>query len=332
MTMPLRVGLLGGGRVVERFYLPAFARLASAGEPVRLQAVADPRPDRRERAARAGVAVFASAEALLGSGGLDAVVVATPAETHAEVACLALRAGLPALVEKPLATSVAEGETLRDAVRSTGTTLMAGFNRRHWGPVGLLAGALREADGQAPGTPFSARLLFATDKDAWGAVTKLGDALEDLVSHQLDLVRHLFRRDIESVRAAPGSPDRASILVRLAGGTEAECRASQRAAYGEAIDVRRGAARWLVRSGSDRIHPAHGPGRGALDLADRVRRRLGRRTPALAASFDAQILAFAGFIRRRAAPEPGVEDGLAVLRAVEAARRSAARGGEEVRP
>lgn len=332
MTMTLRVGLVGCGRVVERFYLPAFARLASAGEAIRLEAVADPRPDRRERAARSGVAVFASATELLGSGTVDAVVVATPAETHAEVACLALRAGLPVLVEKPLATSVAEGETLRDAVRSTGTVLMAGFNRRHWAPVRVLASALREADGQASGTPFSARLLFATDKDAWDAVTKLGDALEDLVSHQLDLLRHLFRHDIESVRAAPGSPDRASVLVRLEGGIEAECRASQRATYGEAIDVRRGATRWLVRSGSDRIHPARGPAREALDLADRVRRRLGRRTPALAGSFDTQLLAFAEFIRRGTAPEPGVEDGLAVLRAVEAARRSAARGGEEARP
>jgi myo-inositol 2-dehydrogenase/D-chiro-inositol 1-dehydrogenase len=262
---------------------------------------------------------------------VDAVVVATPAETHAEVAGLVLRAGLPVLVEKPLARTVAEGETLRDASRAAGASLMVGFNRRHWAPVRALTAALREADG-APGVPFRARLVFDTDTSAWAPATQLGDALEDLVSHQLDLLRHLFRREIQWIRAAPGDAGRASVSVRLEGDVEAECRASQRARYREVVVVRRGGSRWLARAGSDRITPAGGPVRAALDVADRARCWLGRRTPALARSFDLQLLAFADFVRRGVRPEPGIEDGLAVLRAVEAARRSGARGGVQERP
>jgi predicted dehydrogenase len=327
----LRVGLAGCGRVAERFYLPAFARLATESDALRLAAVADPRAEGRERAARGGVRAFSSAAELLESGLVDAVVVATPAETHAEVAGLVLRAGLPVLVEKPLARTVAEGETLREAARAAGASLMAGFNRRHWAPVRTLAAALREADG-APGVPFRARLVFDTDTSAWAPATQLGDALEDLVSHQLDLLRHLFGGEIQSIRATPGDAGRASVSVRLEGGVEAECRASQQARYREVVLVRRGGSRWVARDGSDRIAPAGGPVRAALDAADRVRRRLGRRTPALARSFDLQLLAFADFVRRGVRPEPGIEDGLAVLRAVEAARRSAAGGGVEERP
>jgi predicted dehydrogenase len=357
----LRIGIAGFGRVAERFHLPALSRLASAGEAIRLDAVADPRAEARRSPALAGVRALASAEELVRSGLVDAVIVATPAETHAEVASVALRAGLPVLVEKPLARSIVEGEALRDAARSTGAALMVGFNRRHWDPVRVLASALGVTDGAsgpgasasartearsgavasartaadaasgAPDPPMSARLVFDTDVRSWGAATGLGDALEDLVSHQLDLLRHLFRREIETVRAEPGADHRAVVAVRLGGGVRAECRASQRARYREEISVSRGEARWLLRSGSDRIAPA-GTVRAALDAADRVRSRLGRRVPALSRSFDAQLRAFCAAVRTGAPPVPGLDDGLAVLRAVEAARRSAAAGGVEERP
>ena len=57
---------------------------------------------------------------------LDAVVIATPPHAHGPVGLQALRAGLHALVEKPLATSVRDAEALVDAANDTGLTLMVG--------------------------------------------------------------------------------------------------------------------------------------------------------------------------------------------------------------
>jgi predicted dehydrogenase len=57
---------------------------------------------------------------------VDAVVIATPPQSHAALATMALRAGKPALVEKPLATSLAEAAALVEEARWSGTTLMVG--------------------------------------------------------------------------------------------------------------------------------------------------------------------------------------------------------------
>ncbi len=72
--------------------------------------VIDPRVDRRAQLERAfpGVAAFGHLDAALDA--VDAVVVATPATTHAEVARRSLAAGKHVLVEKPLTTSVTEAQ------------------------------------------------------------------------------------------------------------------------------------------------------------------------------------------------------------------------------
>lgn len=57
---------------------------------------------------------------------VDAVVIATPPETHADLALLAIRAGKHVLVEKPLATSVHAAEQLVEEARCFGTVLMVG--------------------------------------------------------------------------------------------------------------------------------------------------------------------------------------------------------------
>ncbi|MGH4007485.1 MAG: Gfo/Idh/MocA family protein [Pseudonocardiaceae bacterium] len=67
---------------------------------------------------------------------VDAVVVATPPSTHAEVALQALRHGRHTLVEKPLATTVEDGQKMVDAAAATGVHLMVGhtfeYNAAVW--------------------------------------------------------------------------------------------------------------------------------------------------------------------------------------------------------
>ena len=88
----------------------------------------DPEAAARSRAAAQfpGVRVTAELEDLLGDPSLDAIVLATPVPTHAELAVRVLQAGKHCFVEKPLAVSVADAQRAVDASAATGRTLMVG--------------------------------------------------------------------------------------------------------------------------------------------------------------------------------------------------------------
>ncbi|RJF43865.1 gfo/Idh/MocA family oxidoreductase [Actinomyces sp. 2119] len=134
----LRVGVVGVG---ARSPLAVLAE--SSPVPARLVAAADPANDRHQRARRflpAGVEVVSDYRELAEAGrsGLDAVVVTTPDDTHEEVACAFLRAGVPVYLEKPLAVSLKGADRVLEVARRSGTRLYVGHNMRHMAVVRLL--------------------------------------------------------------------------------------------------------------------------------------------------------------------------------------------------
>ncbi len=136
------LGIIGLGRQGARFFWTA---LKSPG--VRLAAIADIDPQRladsRQKLAglagarRTGTAVLGSGEALLRASrdlGLDAVIVATPPDTHADLAIAALRHGLHVYLEKPLALTVEDCVRVHtEATRreKDGQIFQVGFQRRY---------------------------------------------------------------------------------------------------------------------------------------------------------------------------------------------------------
>ena len=98
----------------------------SPGRP--LAAVCDLRPDRVQAMQQRypWIRPFTSLDALLAAPGIEAVAIATPAETHYALARQALLAGKHVLVEKPLATSPAECAGLVELAHRQGLTLMVG--------------------------------------------------------------------------------------------------------------------------------------------------------------------------------------------------------------
>jgi myo-inositol 2-dehydrogenase/D-chiro-inositol 1-dehydrogenase len=326
MSAVLPIGIVGCGRIAERAYLPALARIGAA----RLAAVADPRAERRELVAGKvpGCAAYDSLDALLKGGQVAALVVATPAATHAEVAARALDAGLPVLVEKPLARSVSDiAELAARVAGSREPALMMAFNRRFWEPIRRMRGALQAAAAHPTG---SARLVMTGDIRSWASIEERSDVLCDLATHQFDLLRFLFRSEIASVRARWIDSRTIRIDAQLDGGTEASCIASHAGRPQETIRVSVAAAAFEVHRGSERIAPVEGAARGALDVLASVGRRLRRRPSSLRRSFDLQLEHFVSCVRAGDAPEPSFADGLAALRAVDAARASAADDGREV--
>ncbi len=126
MNAPLRVGLAGLGSM-GRNHL----RHLSTRESCVLAAIADPDPQLLDDAVtKTGAAGFADALAMIADAALDAVVIAAPTTAHASVALAAIERGLPVLVEKPLAATVAEGIAIVDAARARGVPLQVGHVER----------------------------------------------------------------------------------------------------------------------------------------------------------------------------------------------------------
>jgi predicted dehydrogenase len=119
----VRVGVVGLG-----YWGPNLARNFDALPGCRLRWCCDPDPEARERgAARLPEARFTGdLDDLLGDPELDAVALATPVPTHAELARRALAAGKHCFVEKPLAQSTADAERVLEAARETDRVLMVG--------------------------------------------------------------------------------------------------------------------------------------------------------------------------------------------------------------
>ena len=160
---PLRIGLVGCGRLAELGYVPAFSR----AEEVVLAAVADPVAGRRDRiagmAAARGVrpTSHAGAGELLAASDVEALVIASPPVEHLRQAQLAAGAGLPTLVEKPPALAGAGAEQLA-ALRPAP---WIGFNRRfqHGGGHARAAARRRRARARAPAR-LPAPILAAADR------------------------------------------------------------------------------------------------------------------------------------------------------------------------
>ena len=323
MNSPLRIGLVGCGRVAQQFYLPAIRDLSEA----RLMAVADSRPEqvRVFLSEFPACRFFSSAHELLDETELEALIVATPPETHAGIAELALRRAVSVLVEKPLATSMAGIPELQDAAACSSASLLVGFNRRFWTPVSLLREALR--DNHSSGV--AAELVMTTNSRAW---IPISDPLDDLASHQLDLIQYLFESPVRVVSARWLNPCTVQLNLKLHGGIEATCFAAQTDVSTESITIRSEYHQYRVHisMGSERIKPAHGLVRSVLDFGGALNRRIQRRPSALRLSFKKQLQYFLDCVRTRSQPEPSLEAGIRVICAIEAARKSAARGGAEV--
>jgi predicted dehydrogenase len=117
----INVGLIGYG-----YWGPNLARNFAETEGVRLAAVADGRADRRTAAERRhpGIATAEDALAMIDRADVDAVVIATPLDTHFPLAKAAIERGKHVLVEKPFAASKADAETLASLAEQRGVRLM----------------------------------------------------------------------------------------------------------------------------------------------------------------------------------------------------------------
>jgi predicted dehydrogenase len=129
MSDPLRVGIIGGGAIVQVAHLPVLKKLKT----VDVRAICDTDlPKARALAARFGIKdAFDDIEDLLRYEELDALVVCTPNHLHESHILAALSADLDVLVEKPLAATAASAQKIVRAAEKRGRVLMVGMNHRY---------------------------------------------------------------------------------------------------------------------------------------------------------------------------------------------------------
>jgi predicted dehydrogenase len=96
-----------------------------------LSAIVDPAPGAAVVAQQAGVPLYASIDELLAKDRPDGLVLATPNALHVPQALQCIAAGLPILLEKPMATTVAQGQKILDAMALTDAKVLIGHHRAH---------------------------------------------------------------------------------------------------------------------------------------------------------------------------------------------------------
>ena len=113
----MRVGIVGLGWAARAFHVPALKQLPS----VQLVGGADSQPMQRDSWQReTGLAAFESFEELLERGRPEAIVVATPPHSHADICVAALEAGLHVICEKPFVSDVADADRVLAAAAAAG--------------------------------------------------------------------------------------------------------------------------------------------------------------------------------------------------------------------
>ncbi len=133
MHTSLRGAIVGFGFIAEKGHLPGYR--GAKDNRFDIVAVADSCAARRALAERLipGVRTYADASSLIAAerGRIDFVDIATPPSEHADIAQLALEAGLHVLCEKPLTTTTADAESLLAAARRARRVLFPSHNYRH---------------------------------------------------------------------------------------------------------------------------------------------------------------------------------------------------------
>lgn len=298
---PVRLGLVGCGRIAERGYAPA----ARAARGVEIVAVADPDRSRRGLlASQLKASGHARLSELLAAAPVDGLIVCTPPGEHERAAARAAQAGLAALVEKPPAPDAEAA--LRMAALAPAPWIA--FNRRF--DQGL---ALRRR--VPPGGDLELRMVLHYRRRSWQPLEAGEDALLDVAPHLVDLALFLTGSPPLAVRAQAAPARAGLVLATTRAEVHIECATDR--PHRELVELRRPGGRRVARSR-----------RGGRA---RVLARLVRRRHPLVRSLTRQLEAYASAVR---GGDPGplatAGEGAAVMLVLDAARRSDAIGGEAV--
>lgn len=320
--MSIRFAVLGAGRIGK-----VHAKAVSGDPDAHLVAVADAMPQAADALAALWGAQVRSVDDILAADDIDAVVLCTPTDTHADLIERFARAGKAIFCEKPVDLAMDRVRACLDVVEAEGAILMVGFNRRfdpHFQAVKA------QIDGGAIGT---VEMVTITSRDPGAPpasyILSSGGIFKDMTIHDFDMARFLLGEEpvwvsgsaaslVDPAIGELGDYDSASVILTTASGRQCVISNSRRATYGYDQRIEVLGAKGMIAAENQRpvsIEIADERGFTRPPLHDFFMTRYTQ-------AYAAEIAAFIAAIRDGTQPRPSGRDGLAALAIAEAALRS----------
>ncbi len=322
----LKIGLLGAGRIGN-----VHARAIYAHPGSMLAAVSDAYEENAQNLAQQFGADVRSSEEIIGDSSIDAVLIATPTDTHSDLIEAATGAGKAVLCEKPVDLDLERAMACQQVAARNGMPVMVGFNRRFDPSFGALKAAVDA------GEIGAAEMLSVTSFDPApppvSYIKGSGGLFRDMMIHDFDMANFIMGElpltisavgtsvvDPEIARA--GDVDTAVVTMTYGNGQIAVIKNSRRAAYGYdqriellgskgLLQVQNVLENTVVKSTSDGVVGAK-PTYFFLE----------RYMPA----YQAEWAAFVDAVQSGARMPVTLEDGISALAMADAATRSAQSG------
>lgn len=232
----LNVGLLGAGRIAG-----VHAAAISQNPNSNLVAISDFYPEVAEKLAKQFDAIARTNDEIIADPKIDAVLIATPTDTHSDLIEAATAAGKAVLCEKPVDLSLERARACLDNTAASGVPVMIGFNRR-FDPNFVALKASLDA-----GEIGKAELLSITSFDPApppvSYIKVSGGLFRDMMIHDFDMANFIMGEApiavmatascvVDAEIAAAGDVDTAVVTLSYADGRIAVIKNSRRAAYG----------------------------------------------------------------------------------------------------
>lgn len=324
--MNIRFGILGAGRIGQ-----VHAKAISTVPAAELVAIAEPAVEvARQVQAQYGCDIR-TIDQIAAAGDIDAVIICTPTDTHADLIEQFCSAGKAVFCEKPVHLDVDRVKQCLASVRKSKGRLMVGFQRRFDPDFNALKVAIDE------GRIGEVEMISLTSRDPgpppYDYIKRSGGIFRDMTIHDFDVARWLLPDEVETVQAAAsvlvdpkigalGDFDSANIIMTTGSGRQCTITNSRRASYGydQRIEVH----------GSKGMLTAENTRQSRIEIADQD----GSHRPPLldffmtryTAAYAAEIEAFVSALHdSRPMPTTGA-DGLRALVLAEAALRSVKEG------
>ncbi|WP_075289628.1 inositol 2-dehydrogenase [Pararhizobium arenae] len=322
--MTVRFALLGAGRIGK-----VHAKAVSGNPDAVLVAVADAMPAAAEAIAKDYGCDVRTIDAIEKAGDIDAVVICTPTDTHADLIERFARVGKAIFCEKPVDLDANRVRECLKVVEDTKGKLMVGFNRR-FDPHFM---AVKQAiDDGAIG---AVEMVTITSRDPGAPpvdyIKRSGGIFRDMTIHDFDMARFLLGEEPVAVTAhasvlvdpeigKAGDFDSVSVILETASGKQAVISNSRRATYGYDQRIEVHGSKGMVAAENQRavsIEIANGQGYTRPPLHDFFMTRYTE-------AYANEIASFIAAIEKGATITPSGKDGLAALALADAAVRSVA--------
>ena len=318
----LRFGLLGAGRIGQ-----LHGRNIASAPAARLVAVADVNRAAAAKLADASGAEVRDVEAVVGAGDIDAILIASSTDSHADLIEAGARAGKAVFCEKPVDLDSARVESCLKVVAEAAIPLMIGFNRRF--DPNFAALQQRVAAGAVGAVEIVTVISRDPGPPPLAYIRSSGGLYRDMMIHDFDILRFMLGEEpveltaygsslVDPAIGEAGDIDTALVMLRTASGKLGQISNSRRAAYGydQRIEVH----------GSEGMARAHNIHETTVEVAgksgftsDPVQHFFLER---YGEAYRRELAAFIDAVASGAAPSPSGMDGLRAQRLADAADQS----------